>query len=262
MQLELQHPDFMKQQLIIETAGIFRGPRLLLNGVAAEKVKGGYRVTNDAGGDVLVRLRYNYFDPIPKVELNGAVETLADPLSWYEWVWIALPALLVPIGGFTGALLGALAATANGRVFRGDNSTAWKWIYSAAITAVAAATYLGVARSVQSLRTPSVESQLQRVAADFNRDSGKIVGADTRLDGAAAGPGKLLTVRFTVLNLKRAEVLPAAIFEAREAPAIRDRVCASDMKQFLAHGVTLKYVYHLADGSPFGEVRIAPAHCP
>ena len=261
MQIEVQDPAFTTQQLAVETAGIFSGPKLLLNGVPVEKSKEIYTVANDAGEEVAVKLKYNYFDPIPKIEIGGAVEALADPLAWFEWLWIGLPLLLVAIGGAIGGALGMVAATANGRVFRSGNSTAQKWIYSLVITALTFSLFAAIAKSVQSLRTPSVESQLEEAAAEINRGGQKMVDKVTRLDGASAGPGKLLTLRYTMLNMTPANAPSPAVLQALLAPDIKRSVCVSEMRQLLDRDIAVKFVYHEAGGSPFGEIRILRWDC-
>lgn len=261
MQIEIQHPAFSTQQLAVETAGIFSGPKLLLNGVAVEKSKGSYTVANDAGEEVAVKLKYNYFDPIPKIEIGGEVETLADPLAWYEWLWIGLPLVLVAIGGAIGGFLGALAATANGRVFRSGNSTAQKWIYSLVITALTLSLFAAIAKQFHSLRTPSIESQLEAAAAEVNRAGKKMVDKDTQLGSAFAGPGKVLTLHYTMVNMAAGTAPSAGELQVLFAPEVRKNVCASEMRQLLENDVALRYVYHESGGSRFGDIRITRHDC-
>jgi hypothetical protein len=131
MQLEVQHPEFKSQRLTVETAGTFRGPKLLLNGTVVKKQKGRYTVTADSGAETSIQLKYNYLDPIPKIKIGENVTELASPLTWYEHTWIALPIALIVTGGAIGGLCGGVAANVSGRIFRSDRSLLAKYGLSA-----------------------------------------------------------------------------------------------------------------------------------
>ena len=151
MQIDVQHPKFKTQRLTVETAGWFRGPRLLVNGVVEPRKKGRYTVASDSGAETSIQLRYNFLDPIPKLKIGDEVAELASPLKWYEYAWIGVPIVLVFSGGAIGGLVGALAANASGRVFRGDRGGAAKYGLSALITLGAFVAFVVLATGFQAL---------------------------------------------------------------------------------------------------------------
>lgn len=261
MQIDVPHPFFVTRQLTVETAGVFGSPRLLLDGVPVEKRKGRYTVSNDDGEETTIQLKYNYIDPVPKIKIGDETETLADPFAWYEWLCIGLPLLLSVAGGAIGGFLGAVAAVANGRVFRGDSSVPLKFFHSTLITAFAVGLYSAIAIPLQSLRHPSAEKQLQQLAAEINQGGPKKVDEFTRLDGVVAGPGLMLTYRFTVENLIPSTAPHPAVFQMQHGADIKRAACASELKQLLDKNVTLKYLYHESRGSQFGEIRIVSGDC-
>jgi len=55
MELPITHPAFRTKRLVVETAGFFRGARLLVNGAPAQRTKGKYTVKSDSGADVSFR---------------------------------------------------------------------------------------------------------------------------------------------------------------------------------------------------------------
>lgn len=260
MKLEVQHPAFAAQQLSVEAAGLFSGPKLLLNGAPVPKLKGRYVVKSDSGEDTTIELKYNWFDPIPKIKIAGELESLAEPLAWYEMLWIGAPVLLMFIGGAIGGFLGVLAVLANGRVFRGDNSGLQKYAYSALISAGAVVAWAAVAIPMQSLRQPSLEKQLQDVAAEFAKGGPRMVDKETRLDEVVAGPGLMLSYRYTAMAVSSANMPSAATFREFSS-ATTHKVCASDMKQLLEKKVALKYLYRERGGSPIGEFLVVRADC-
>lgn len=261
MQIEVLHPAFVNQQLAVETASLFGSPKLLLNGVPVEKQDGRYTVSNDAGEEVSVELKQNYIDPIPKLKIGGVTETLADPLAWYEWLFIGVPLLLVVGGGFIGGTIGIIAAIANGRLFRGDQSALHKCIHSVMITGFAAALYFGIAIPLRSLQQPSIEKQLQQMAAEFNQGSPRKVDAVTRLDKVVAGPGSMLTYRYTVENLTSSTAPPPVLFQSMYAAEMKRKGCTSEIRGFLEKNVVVRHLYHESGGTQFGEIRFVPGDC-
>jgi hypothetical protein len=151
MQIEVAHAQFRTQKLAVEPAGWFAGPKLLVNGAAAEKQKGRFTVRSDAGQDTTIELKYNFLDPIPKVKVAGDSIELAPPLHWYEYAWIGIPVLLIFVGGAIGGFVGALGAVASGRVFRSGRSAPAKYGLSALITLGAFIAYAVLATAFQLL---------------------------------------------------------------------------------------------------------------
>jgi hypothetical protein len=151
MQLDVVHPTFRTRRLAVETAGWFTGPKLLVNGLGAEKRKGSYLVASDAGVETSVKLKYNFLDPIPKVSIGDESVELAPSLQWYAYVWIGIPVLLIFIGGAIGGFVGALGALANARVFRSDFSTPAKYGISVLISVGAFIAYVALAIIFQLL---------------------------------------------------------------------------------------------------------------
>ena len=134
MKLEVQHPAFKTRRLAVETAGFFRGPRLLVDGAPAERHKGRYSVLSDAGAATSIELKHNFVDPVPKIKIGDELVQVARSLRWYEYLWIGIPVVLLLAGGALGGVIGALATYASARVFRSDRSTAVKYGSTALIS--------------------------------------------------------------------------------------------------------------------------------
>jgi hypothetical protein len=151
MDLAITHPDFVTQRLVLRTAGIFSGAKLLLNDAAVARTKGTYLVRNDSGAEATVRLKARIADPIPGVMIDDAPVSLAPPLAWYEYAWIALPLSLLFIGGALGGFTGGVAAYASGHVFRSDRSPGVKYALSGLISVGAIVFFLVVAVALRTL---------------------------------------------------------------------------------------------------------------
>lgn len=151
MQIEVQNSAFKKQRLTVLPASWFKGPQLLLNGTAAPRKWGRYKVADDSGNESVVQLKYNYLDPIPKVKIGEDVSQLATPLRWYEYAWIGAPIILIFSGGAIGGLVGALGANASGKVFRSERGALAKYGLSAVITVLAFVMFVVLATIFQLL---------------------------------------------------------------------------------------------------------------
>jgi hypothetical protein len=114
--IRVQHPRFQSRQLAVRPAGLL-GPKLLLDGQILKRAGGVYAAQDDAGVVARVRLK-TAIDPIPKVDIDGAIVEIARPLAWYEYAWAAWPLALIALGGALGGLFGGGVAVANLHIMR------------------------------------------------------------------------------------------------------------------------------------------------
>jgi hypothetical protein len=158
MEIRITHPRLEKQRVVVKTAGfltITGKPKVFLNG---DPVKGKtkwrgkflYTVTDDTGAEVEISIRVVFFDPFPRVTVGEDRIQLAPPLVWLEYVWIALPLLLVVAGGAVGGLIGAIAAYINGRIFRLAQGNFAKYGFTGLVTAASVLIFLGFAVGIQA----------------------------------------------------------------------------------------------------------------
>ncbi len=149
MEYSVSHPFFERQQLAVRTAGLFKGAVLLLDGQPMKSKMGKYVIKNDAGDDTSVRIDANFIDPIPVVKIGTEVVRLAPAFSWYEYVWIGIPVLLVFVGGALGGGIGVAAAYSNSRIFRSDRGTGAKYLLTGVTTVAALVAFLVLATVIQ-----------------------------------------------------------------------------------------------------------------
>jgi hypothetical protein len=141
MQYSLNLAGFEGQQFVLETRGLWRRARLLQNGlpVPPGPRRGTFELLGNDGRVVLARFKPRGFgfDPVPGVEVGGTVVAPVAALTWYQWLWLGLPLLLILEGGGLGALVGALAVGLSVRVFRSNRRMAARYGLTAAISAAA-----------------------------------------------------------------------------------------------------------------------------
>ena len=155
MELKITHPKLEKQHVVVKTAGVLSitgKPQVFLNGNPVTGKRKSrrfiYTVTDDSGAEVDISIGVFLFDPFPRVTVGEDRIQLAPPLRWYEYVWIALPIVLVAVGGAIGGAIGAIATIANGRIFRLAQGNLAKYGFTGLVTAAAALIYLGLAIAI------------------------------------------------------------------------------------------------------------------
>ena len=143
---------FEGQELVVEPAGLFSGPKLLVTGQPAPKGqgRGEMLIRRNDGKDVPVVFRNNFLD-IPALMVEGKSLDLVEPLKWYEWVWNALPILMIFFGGALGGLIGALAVTLNIKVFRSSENGLLKYLLTGALGVGAFVLYFALKKIFTSL---------------------------------------------------------------------------------------------------------------
>lgn len=141
MRLAIKHEAFTNRGLGVHTAGVFKGPRLMIDGREAKGKRLRFSVRDNSGNQREIRLRTNMFDPIPKVEIGDQTIQLARPLAWYEYAWMAIPIVLGLSGGALGAMFGFGALYASSRIFRSDRGAFAKYALSALISLGAAVAF-------------------------------------------------------------------------------------------------------------------------
>ncbi|MBN3038916.1 MAG: hypothetical protein JW869_05810 [Candidatus Omnitrophica bacterium] len=144
MEIPVSLQETEGQSLIIKTS-FWKAPRLYLDGVEVPGKRLNYSIRNSQGKEVAVKLKFNFFDAIPKLEVEGQAVELAPPLKWYEYAWIWLPIALLFIGGAIGGLLGYLAVYTNTRIFRSQKGMFLKYLFSGLVSVTALVTFLVIA---------------------------------------------------------------------------------------------------------------------
>ena len=145
MEIAIPQEGFENRRFAVRTAGLLSGPKVLIDGAPAERHKGAYLVRNNQGEAVEVKLKSGLLDPVPRVEIAGQALRLVKPLAWYEYLWMAIPIVLVFIGGALGGLCGAAAVYASARVFRSNQDTAMKFVISTAYSLAAFVAWFAIA---------------------------------------------------------------------------------------------------------------------
>src|SRR5205823_11632010 len=139
--------------VMIQSASLFSGPKLVINGKRIVKANGFLRPRDDNGAEIAMRFRHRFFDPIPNLEIGGNLMQLAPPLKWYQYAWMMLPILLVIGGGLLGAICGVIAMMLSAHIFRSERPVALRYALTAAISLASVVVYVASATAVHAAFT-------------------------------------------------------------------------------------------------------------
>ena len=143
MDYPINLPGFEGQTIVVKSAGMWKGPQLLVNGQPAPKgaKRGEMMLQANNGSAVVAKWKPQLFD-MPQLSVGAQTIKVIEPLKWYQWVWGGLPVALVFIGGALGALVGILAFGINSSLFRSNQSPIMKYVLTGLVSVVTIAIYV------------------------------------------------------------------------------------------------------------------------
>jgi hypothetical protein len=119
----------------------------------------------------------------------------------------------------------------------------------------------GMLPSVMPDLSENIEARLEREAENANKKFPRQIDADTRVDSITAGPGKMLTFNYTMLNYPGSAIDEGKFREAM-ADKVRKEACASTgLQPFIREGVSIGYSYVGNDGIPLTTLVVSPSDC-
>jgi hypothetical protein len=115
--------------------------------------------------------------------------------------------------------------------------------------------------STQFSSVREIKKRLAEIAGQANQAAPAEVDANTRLDGAKAGPGLKLTSSYTLVNAE-SEGVNSSTFETKLTPVIKKGSCTNpDLRPLIDQGVVVVLEYRGNDGRPIGTVSIDHNTC-
>ena len=124
---------------------------------------------------------------------------------------------------------------------------------------LAALTACGAKDPQNSVRL--LKKRLSEIAGQANQAAPADIDANTRLDGAKAGPGLKLTTTYTLLN-PESEGINSTTFEAKLTPVVRNASCKNpELRPLIDQGVVVVLEYRGNDGNPIGTINIDRDTC-
>ncbi len=86
-----EHKDFQGRNLAVSAGGFLQSAYLLENKVKINGKRARFTVKDNQGSPREIKLKMNFLDPVPKIEIDGTILQLARSLTWYEYLWMSLP---------------------------------------------------------------------------------------------------------------------------------------------------------------------------
>ncbi len=197
--------SFENQNLCVRTAGLFQGPRLIVDGKLRTPAGKFYVLQDNGGKYVKIRLRRRFLDPIPDIEMGDQTIEITPPFRWYEQLWMSLAGSLMYLHFLLGLVVGLAAYSLNTRIFRSYNAQGLKFLYSGLIMIAAGVVFfsilLGSVAALHALR-------LSRLEADLNAEGLREIHAVHQPPGRAPDSlGALDRFAYPVQHVDRGSLL-------------------------------------------------------
>jgi len=266
MDLPLEHDDFQGRGLAVRTAGFFKSARLLVDQGEVSGKRSKFSVRDNHGRTREFKFKMNGIDPVPKVTIDGTAIRVTRSLTWYEYLWMGIPIVLVFTGGGLGALFGVLATYASARIFRSSRKTGIKYALAGTVSLGAAAAFVISAGAIQLFITAhrdiASKESLVEIAKKSNIDLPKMVDEQTELSKLVGLEG-VLVYHFRLPKLQPGQI-DEKYFHERLRPLVTKNACTNrDLrKTFLDKGVVLRYIYADAQDGKIAQFDVAADKCP
>ncbi len=260
-----EHDDFQGRNLAISTAGFFKSVCLLENGVKIKGKRNKFTVNDNQGSPREINLKMNFLDPIPKIEIDDTIIQLARSLTWYEYLWMGLPIMLIFVGGGLGAMFGLGATYTSGRIFRSERKTTIKYLLSGVVSVSAVTAYFVLAVAIQYLidmnRDKSSKEYLMEVAEITNKELPVMVDDQTelvKLDGLEG----VLVYYYRLPNITQGQLSETYLIEQLRPIVINSNCTAPEVREnFLENGVTVRHIYNDKGSSEIAQFDVKMSDC-
>jgi hypothetical protein len=140
----IQVEGFEGQTIEVQPHKMFTGPKLLVNGQPASSgLKRNQMVLHRNDGKEIIaswKPRLLGLD-VPKLDVDGKIINVVDPLKGYEWVWSGLPVLLIFSWGLIGGVVGFISFSINTKIFLSSLNNISKYFATAAVSVTAVIIY-------------------------------------------------------------------------------------------------------------------------
>ncbi len=141
MKLHIPYPGFERRKLHLRVR-VFRSPQVMVDGIPITPQKGIYQIQDDEGLNTCLRLKNNWVDPLPSIEINDTRISVGKPLKWYDYLLIGSPLCLFFPAGLFGGFIGILATYVSLRLFRWPNTGKASYGFSALASFLAITSFL------------------------------------------------------------------------------------------------------------------------
>lgn len=242
-----EHEYFQGRSLAVSTGGFFQSACLFENDEKINGKRSKFIVNDNQGVPREIKIKTNFLDPVPKIEIDGTTIQLARSLAWYEYLWMGLPIMLIFAGGALGAMFGVGATYSSGRIFRSERKASIKYLLSGVVSISAVTAYFVFLAAIQYLintnRDKTSQEYLMEVAEITNKDLPKMLDDQTilvKLDGLEG----VLVYYYRLANVNPGQ-LSETYLVAKLRPIVTRQTCATPAtrEDFLENEVTLRYVY-------------------
>lgn len=148
MKYAFRLPDFPLNNFELETPAWKGKPTLFMDGeILKQSAEKGEPYLIPAGNGTFVQAfpKYKFPDTVPALEINGQKNQIAEKLHPIQFIFGALPVVLLFLGGAIGGATGLMGALLNFKILRQEGSLTAKYLKVFGINVLAFALYTLIA---------------------------------------------------------------------------------------------------------------------
>jgi hypothetical protein len=145
------------QDIAVQPASLWTPPQLLVNGQPAPKgvKRGTMLLRRNDGTEVTANWKPTFLGlDVPGLQVDGKPVQITEPLPWYQWVWSALPVILIFTGGALGAIVGMIATAINIKIMRDQSSPLFQYGFTLAVSVGAVIVFVIARAMILSVLAP------------------------------------------------------------------------------------------------------------
>lgn len=265
MDIPLKIEPLKNENIVLRTTNLTKGLHLVKDGKPLKRKRiFTYEYKDSSGNPMIIKLKSNFVDPIPKIIVNDKKYKIAPDLKWYEYAWIGLPVVLILQGGAIGGIIGGSFVCINGHIFRKKIKPLSKYALTGFLTILAAAFYLGLATAVLAAleidNNTSTRDLLQEAVTEINKSTPQTLDEMTVIENASVEGEKTLVYNYKISAAKN-DMDFNEMSKFVYSKNYKHWCKSSDTEIFRKLQVLVVYRYSDNTGQLIGDVAIDTAKC-
>lgn len=222
-----------------------------------------YSAISNFGKDVNIRIKYRMFDMVPNLYIDQQEFQIAPPLTFWEYIWICLPVVLMFGGGAIGGMIGGLATYTNSILMRKLKNIILRYMFTGLTTFIAYSSFIHFIGFVNPFITNhdlpiNFNAQLKKEIAEMNRNCPQMIDEETRLDSMNLVKEKTLQYYYSLVKRSKKDVDINA-FSQFLKPNLIQHLRTNEQVRFMRENeVTMVYSYSDKKGIKIVDIPITP----
>lgn len=133
MKIHLPIKGFEGRHIIL-LIRLIRPPTIQVDGEFISGKNGVFIIRDNTGNEVTIKLKKNWVDSLPRVEIDEVPFPISSTLHWYDYLFIGIPLALAIPGGLFGGLVGLFCSLLSLRALRSQHTPMAQYALSSCLS--------------------------------------------------------------------------------------------------------------------------------